>query len=147
MENEAAERLALVAEARSAAADRLVTPWWYHPILGFLVAAYLVAYTFSSTLWRGIVLVLFLASVAILARIYRAVTGVWIWGTDAGRASRWAYAMGAIMVVAMLTSLLIVGTTTLTWPVWGLAALCWIAVILLGRRFDTTLRRQLQARA
>ncbi|GIH09308.1 hypothetical protein Rhe02_73750 [Rhizocola hellebori] len=139
--------LSLVADARSAVADRLVTPWWYHPILGLLVAAYLVAYTFASTLWRALTVLAFLAAVALLARTYRAITGLWLWGTNAGRASRWAYAMGAVILIAMLASLLIATTTTLTWPTWGLAALTWATVIVLGRRFDAAVRAQLRAGA
>jgi hypothetical protein len=147
MENDPSHQLALVAQARSAAADRLVTPWWYHPILGLLVAAYVIVFSCGSTLWRAIGAVLFVASAALLARTYRAVTGVWIWGHDAGRASRWAYAAGAAIAAAMVTSWLIASSTTLIWPTWSLAALAWIAVILLGHRFDTAPRAQLRASA
>ena len=34
---DAAAALDLVAASRAALADRLVTPWWYHPALGVLV--------------------------------------------------------------------------------------------------------------
>src|SRR5699024_12311806 len=33
------DALADVAASRGSVADRLVTPWWYHPILGALIAA------------------------------------------------------------------------------------------------------------
>jgi hypothetical protein len=145
MENDPSTMLSLAAQARSAAADRLITPWWYHPVLGLLVAAYLVACTFTSPVWRAFTVIAFLGAIALLARTYRAITGVWVWGTNAGRASRWTHAMGAVIVIAMLASLLIASTTTLIWPTLCIAALTWVAVIILGRRFDTALRAQLRA--
>jgi hypothetical protein len=82
-----------------------------------------------------------------LMEIYRRVTGVWISGYGAGRASRWAIALGTLMVAAMAASYSIVSWTELTWPVWCLAAVVLVATVVLGRRFDTALRAQLRAGA
>ena len=149
MENESGAQqpdpLAMIAEARAAAADRLVTPWWYHPVLGLLVAGYVVAFSLGDTLVRSIALLVFLAGVTGLVRAYRRLTGVWLAGHEAGRASRWAYAMGATIGVLMVVSLVIAWTTSLTWPTWVIAAVVGVAMVVLGRRFDVALRAQLRA--
>jgi hypothetical protein len=70
-----------VRAGRSAAADRLVTPWWYHPILGLLMAGLLVAYGIGSMWVVGATLVIFLAGLAALVSAYRNQTGVWVSGS------------------------------------------------------------------
>src|SRR5690606_33731028 len=139
--------LTMIGEARTAAAERLVTPWWYHPILGLLLAGHLVAFSFGDTLVRSVATLLFLAGIALLVQTYRRLTGVWISGFEAGRASRWAYAMGALVGVLMVASLVIVWTTSLAWPTWVMAAVVGVAVVVRGRRFDVALRAQLRAGA
>ena len=151
MENQrrehASEALTAIAEARAAAADTLVTPWWYHPILGLLLGAHVVVFSLGTMLIQAVGLVLFLAGLALLVRAYRRLTGVWISGFDAGRASRWAYAIGGVTGLLLLASWIVVRTTSLVWPTWGLAALLCVGVVILGRRFDLALRAQLRAGA
>lgn len=150
MENENAstsEALTAIARARAAAADRLVTPWWYHPILGALLAGQLVAFSFGGTLVRLAGLAVLLAGIAVLVRAYTRLTGVWISGYDAGPASRWAYAMGAVTAVCFVISFLVARTTSLVWPTWCLAAVVLLGVVVLGHRFDAALRAQLRAGA
>ena len=151
MESDAAlppqDQLAMIAEARAAAADRLVTPWWYHPILGFLLAGYVVALSLGDTVVKVVALPVFLGGLGLLVHAYRRLTGVWISGFEAGPAGRWAYAMGGAIAVAMVGSLAISWTTSLAWPTWVLAGLLFAAVIVVGRRFDVALRAQLRAGA
>lgn len=138
------DSLAAVSEARSAAADRIITPWWYHPALGLISAAYLVAASLGSPVVLALAVGLLVGSLAVLTRAYRRLTGIWVWGTAAGRATRWAYAMGATMGAAMIASLIFLNTTSLIWPTYALAAAAGVAIVLMGRRFDDTLRRELR---
>ncbi len=148
MENQHSDQLAIIAQARAAVADRLTTPWWYHPILGLLLAGYIVAVSLGSTAVKAIAIVLFLAACGALAGAYRRLTGIWISGLDArGRAARWARALGVLVAAAMVTSWSVSYWTELTWPVWCLAAVAFAGAVFLGRRFDTALRAQLRAGA
>lgn len=148
MENEdldhPAEALAMASGARAAAAERLVTPWWYHPILGLLVGGYFVAAALGDTTVRLIGAVAFFAGLVALVSAYRRMTGVWISGLQAGRAGRWAYALTGVLVVTTAAGLAVTWSTSLTWPAWAAAAVMAIAVILLGRRFDMALRARLR---
>ena len=145
MENQPAEQLALIAAARAAVADRLTTPWWYHPILGLLLAGYLVTLSLGGTVVRAVAVVLFVVALGVLASTYRRLTGVWVSGFDAGGASRWAKALGVLAALAIATSWSVVYWTELTWPVWCLAAVMFVSTVVLGRRFDTALRAELRA--
>ena len=88
--------LQAVAAARRAAADRLVTPWWYHPVLGALFAGYAVSIALGNAwvLLGGIVV--FFAGLALLVSAYRRKTGIWLSGFQAGGATKWAYLMGVV---------------------------------------------------
>lgn len=143
--DEAAEALAMAAGARRSAADRLVTPWWYHPALGILLGGYLVAFSSWNALVIGIAVPLFFAGLGALVYAYRRLTGVWISGFAAGRASRWAYAVSVVVFVCMIAGLAISRATSLMWPSWCLAAVACMTIILIGRKFDTELRAQLRA--
>lgn len=144
MEYEAAADLAVIAQARAAVADRLITPWWYHPIFGLLLAGYVVGVSLGSTPTRLIVAMLFAVSCLALASAYKRLTGVWVSGLDAGRASRWAKALGVLMGVAAAGGWAIAWWTHLSWPSICLAAVAFVGAIVLGRRFDDALRAQLR---
>lgn len=139
--------LAEIARARTAAADRLITPWWYHPILGVLLGAHLVALSLGTTVAQLGSLLALIAGAGVLARVYSRMTGIWVTGFDAGRASRWAYAMVVLFGVCTVVSVVTARTTSLRWPTWCLAATVVAGCVLFGRRFDASLRAQLQGRA
>jgi hypothetical protein len=147
MESNAAEQLDAITDTRAAVADRLVTPWWYHPILGALIAGYVAGMGYGNTAVKLATVVLFLGGTAALANAYRRLTGVWISGLAAGRASRWATALGALIGVIAVAAWMIGDYTDLRWPVWILAAAGLIGTIILGRKFDAALRAQLRAPA
>src|SRR4051812_19326920 len=97
-------RLALdaVRHGQAAAADRLVTPAWYHPALGGLEAMLVLACG-AEALWvLPVALVLFSLGVGLLVKVYKTRTGMWISGYSAGRASRWAYCLGGLLAVCLL---------------------------------------------
>ena len=133
-----------VRAGRAAAADRLVTPWWYHPALGILLGGYIVALVLGSPNVRLLAVVVFLVGLFGLMRAYKRLTGVWISGFDAGRASRWAYAMGAAVAVAIGLAFWGHAVFDAAWPVIAAGVLAAVSVVVLGHRFDTALREQLR---
>ncbi|GLH99449.1 hypothetical protein [Phytohabitans aurantiacus] len=145
MESNNVEPLVAIAEARSALADRLITPWWYHPALGLLLAGYVVGMGLGNLAVKLAAAVLFTAGCLALGRAYRRLTGVWISGFDAGRAGRWGKALGALVGTAAISAWMIEYLTELTWPVWCLAVVSFAGAVILGRRFDDALRAQLRA--
>lgn len=147
MESHAAEQLAAISEARAAVADRLITPWWYHPVLGLLLAGYVVAMGLGASVVKMVAGLLFALGCVLLGNAYRRLTGVWVSGFDAGRASRWAFALGALIGVTALSAWALSAYTDLRWPVWALAAAGFAGTVFLGRRFDEALRAQLRATA
>ncbi|GAB7046116.1 hypothetical protein [Catenuloplanes indicus] len=147
MENDAAAQLAAINEARSTLADRLVTPWWYHPVLGLAAAGFIVGYGFGNVVVRLATAVLFVLVCLGLMRAYKRLTGVWISGFDAGRASRWAKTTGAIVGVTGITAWAIGAYTDLDWLIWCAAAVAFAVTVVLGRRYDVALRAQLRAGA
>ncbi len=145
MENKGTEDLAIIAEARAAVADRLITPWWYHPVFGLLLAGYVLGVSLGDTNAKLTTSLMFFTACLVLATAYRRLTGVWVSGFDAGPAGRWAKALGAVLGVTAAAGWAITSWTDLSWPAWCLAAVALIAGIGLGRRFDTALRAQLRA--
>lgn len=136
--------LAALRSGRSAAADRLVTPWWYHPILGLLVAGLLVAYGIGSRWVVGAALVVFFAGVAALVTAYRNRTGVWVSGFNAGGASRWAYALAALILACFAAALVARYVHHTAWAAWAAAVVALVGTVLIGRRFDVALRERIR---
>ena len=83
---DAHDALAAIARQPHEAAERLVTPWWYHPVLGVLVGGLVVAAQAASTACRIAVLVVFFVGLAALVRAYQRVTGLWVSGYRRGPA-------------------------------------------------------------
>lgn len=83
---EARAALAQVESGRSAAGRRVVTPWWFHPLLGAAFAAMLASLSLRGPV-AVVVLVLSLAAQVALYVVYRRVTGLWVnlWNVDGMR--------------------------------------------------------------
>jgi hypothetical protein len=143
MENQSNEEaraaLAAIATGRAAAADRLVTPLWYHPALGLLAAGYLVAVTLGNFVVTLIAIPIFFGGLFALITSYKKITGLWISGFKAGRASWWAAAMAVVVVTLSFLAYAEV------WSVWVAAVGIFIAVNVCGLLFDRTLRSSLRA--
>ncbi len=136
--------LAMIHEARVAAAARFVTPWWYHPVLGLILGCYLVVWTLSGTLLRLVATIVLLGCVSVLVQVYKRITGVWVNGMKAGRASRWAYLLGGVYVLALVGSILVHSTTDMVWPVIASGVVLLLGTVLIGRQFDEAFRAQLR---
>jgi len=148
MENEATHgalaALSSIEGARSVVAERLVTPGWYHPILGLLTAGLLVVLALGSLPVLLIGLVVYGAGIGVLVGAYKAKTGVWISGYSAGKTSGWAFLLSVVSLVCMLTALGFGRFGARAWPVWAAAGAIFLATIVIGRRFDAAVRAQLR---
>jgi hypothetical protein len=139
--------LAAVRIGQSAAADRLVTPWWYHPIRGLLLAGVTLAYGIGSRWVAMATVAIFFAGMIALATAYRNQTGVWVSGFNAGGASRWAYALGALAFACLAAAGVaryVHHTTWATWATWATAVVAAVGTVLIGRRFDASLRERIR---
>ena len=150
MENEsvqeARQALSAVEGARSDAANRLVTPWWYHPVLGLLAAVFVVAFSIGGT-WVVIgVAVAYFVGIGILVGAYKEKTGLWINGLRAGRASWWTLPLMVIMIAGMVGTYYLHAEHGLYWPAWVAGAVVVIAVNVFGGLFDRALRADLRSR-
>ena len=70
-----AAALADVAAGRAAAARRLATPWWYHPLLGLVVAVMVGGMSRGAS---GLVSGSGLLGFGLLLVLYRRLTGLWL---------------------------------------------------------------------
>lgn len=137
---DAAASLDLVDQARADLADRLVTPRWYHPILGLVEAAFVVSLDLPSP-WRFVLLVLGLAGLGALVRAYSRVTGLGAGGDYVKWAVGWVVGLVALVLAAMAAVLL----TDQLWVTIAAAVGVFVATIVLGRRADATVRARLRA--
>lgn len=137
---EAAAALQLVDQARADLADRLVTPAWYHPILGLLEAAFVVSLDLPRP-WDVALLVLGLGGLVALVSAYSRMTGLGFSGDYLRLAAGWVVGLVALVLAAMAAVLLFD-------PVWVTvvaAAAAFVAAIVFGRRADATVRARLRA--
>ncbi|EFQ83748.1 hypothetical protein HMPREF0063_11411 [Aeromicrobium marinum DSM 15272] len=137
--------LDIVQQARAAAADRLVTRWWYHPTLGLLFMGYTVSLSLGTRLVQIIGFVAFFAGVAILVQAYQRIAGVWPWGHQDGPATRWAYAMGAAGGIGFGTAFLLARLGAHPGWIWAIGVLLAVAVVVLGHLYDRALAADLRA--
>jgi hypothetical protein len=142
----ARDALESVRRGRAAAADRLVTPLWYHPILGLLEAMLVVAIGLGTPTMFAVAVTVFFLGIAALVTGYKALTGVWVSGIRAGGASWLAWLSGVVMAACLGGAAIVrndhVGPT---WLVWVLAALAFAAIVVIGPLFDRVVRRELRA--
>lgn len=74
---DAAAALRQVQAGRAAAARRLPTPWWFHPLLGLALATMLGAFSLPPPA-ATMVLGASLLAQLLLYGLYRRLTGVWV---------------------------------------------------------------------
>lgn len=139
-----ARALALVAASRGDIAGRLVTPWWYHPVLGVLLGGLFAAQALPTP---GVLLALpvYGVGVGLLVTAYRRRTGLWISGLHPAAPRRYV-----VLLVAVLLGLFVAGTALQRGV--GITAAPVVAgilvvplVVVVGRRFDDALRAGLRA--
>lgn len=94
--------LAQVQSGRDAAARRVITPWWFHPLLGAALAGMFAAFSLRGPV-VVMVLVLSLAAQGALYALYRRLTGLWVntWHVDGMRAPAAAATVVALLVASV----------------------------------------------
>lgn len=143
---EAQAALAAVEQSRSDIADRLYTPWWYHPALGLLVGG-LITVAFADLPFAVLigVIIAYGAGLAALVTAYRRKSGVWLNGSEGGpKSHRSIYRFfGALLVVIIIGAAFAIGME-IRWtaPVTGLVVA--VALTVWGRHFDKVLRAELR---
>jgi hypothetical protein len=137
---DAREALEAVAQGRREAADRLVTPWWYHPILGLLIGALIVVQGTHSFVLKTAVPIAVLGGAGALIASYTRLTGLWVSGYRRGPAGRWTVAL----VVGYLAAYGVAagfGSLAASIPA---GAFVFVFTVVVGRGFDEALRREIR---
>jgi len=147
---EAAAALDLVDASRTHIADRLITPWWYHPALGSVFGAFFMIQTVDSRGLKFALIIPWAIAGAAVVDAYRrrtgiARTGLWVNSFPTGRARR-----EAIILVAALAALFVAAVVLDGAAGWDAApvvagVLVVPCVTVLGRRLDRSLRDDLCA--
>lgn len=143
------DALADVAASRSSVADRLITPWWYHPALGMILAALvLVGALDLHNAVRIPVAVACAAAIGLLVSAYQRVTGLWVDIRNLGPVSlRWWFAY-LVMVVVVVGISLVPSFTDRGLPGWTTALLVvviLVGTIVLGRGMDAAMRAEIRS--
>lgn len=140
---EAREALHEVAAGRRHAAGRLSSPPWYHPLLGLLLGAVFAAQAAHSTLVVGAVVAGFGGGLALLAEAYRRRTGVWASGYRRGPSGRVSLLLAAVLVALYAAAAAGDYLLGARWSFLAAGIAVVPVVVVLGRRFDETLRAEL----
>ncbi|WP_100365126.1 hypothetical protein [Diaminobutyricimonas aerilata] len=127
-------------------AQHVVTPWWYHPALGAVVALL----TGAQALPMPVAIVLVavgIAALPVLTTTYSRRYGVAVSQPAGPRSRRLLHLALAMVIAAMAASLTIRLGALPTW--WALAptTLAFAMTVVLGRRYDGALRDELAHRA
>jgi len=138
--SEARDALAHLDDDGGRLAERMVTPWWYHPILGLFVALIVIAPALGSAL-SFVALALGVIGPLLLGAVYRRRYGIWPTGSGAGIGI--LLLVAAILVLSMLAGAFIGYTDLPPWWAAVPAAVAFGATVLLGRRYDDALRGEL----
>jgi hypothetical protein len=144
-QDEAAAALASVGATRAQLADRITTPGWYHPVLGLLAGGLIASSELDNLAVFFAALLVYAVGCGVLISSYRRLTGVWVSGLRRGPAGRVSLLLvGTLYIIAGLAALAGLGLGVPgAFVVGGVVA--FVAVVVLGRRFDDALRRELRA--
>lgn len=136
-----------VRAARETAAARLVTPGWYHPCLGVIMAVLVAVAALGRDATTVAVLVMAaVASAVALVGTYRKRYGVWVGPAQAGPRSRPAWVAYSIAVAALLLAAAAVrGFDLSPWLGWSCAVLMFVVVGVGGPVIDRRLRDDIRA--
>lgn len=141
-----AESLAAVSSSRSEIADRLVTPWWYHPALGALlgVQALIVGASLGTA---GLALMLFpILGMLGLATVYSHMTGIDL--SSLGGRGRQARGLQWVLfgfgTAGLLVSVVLGNFMAIGWVPWAVAGFELVMATVVGRAYDRALRAELR---
>ena len=145
------DALADVAASRDSVADRLTTPWWYHPALGAILAAIvLVAALDLNTIVRLVVSLACAVGLGLLVTAYQRATGLWVDIRNLGPVSvRWWLAYVVLIVVVVGTAL-VPSFTDVSLSVRVavmLTVVVFLGIVVLGRKMDEAMRAEIRSDA
>lgn len=135
-----------VDDSRAAIAERLVTPWWYHPCLGLVLAALVVAVgaRLPAPATLGIEAVAVVA-LGVLVSSYKRLTGLWVSLQSAGPRARRAWAVYAIPTVVCVLAAAALSPWLPLWVLGLLAGVVLVATVVCGRHMDDVLREEIRS--
>lgn len=136
--SEAQQALSEIADARANLAGRLVTPWWYHPALGFLLAGYVAVASTALFTEVLLALVVFVIGLVSLVALYKAKTGM-------APRFRWRRSGSSWLLLFIYFACAFVALPAgrmwgMPWLSWILAAVIFTSTVVIGRRNDNSLR-------
>lgn len=138
--------LAAAESAQGSIADRLITPWWYHPALGAIIAAlFAVVALDTSTVTMIVVEVVAVVCLGMLVAAYKRITGVWAGFGSAGPRTRRTWILYMVPLVVLLVAA-VIWSGRFSWPlvlVLGLAVVAWTT--WRGRVIDEALRQEIRS--
>lgn len=125
-------------------AARLVTPWWYHLVLGVIVAAAIGAQALPRVS-SMVVIVLIIVWIPFLLKAYTSRYGLSMTQPAGPRGRRILLLILAVLALLMGSGVLLKLNSIS--PVWVLvpAVLGFFATVWLGRRYDAVLRSEISA--
>lgn len=131
---------ALDADA-SQLAERLVTPWWYHLILGVIVAAAIVAPTLPKVSSMT-VFVMIIVWIPFLMKAYTSRYQISMTQPAGPRSRRLLLLTLAVLAALMASTVLLKLFSISLWWVVVPAAIGFVVTVVLGRRYDAVLRSE-----
>lgn len=137
-----ADALADVARTRSVVADRLITPVWYHPILGASLGLLIIALAQDNLAIQLTLSAAALMAIAITMRAYQRITGLWVDTKNLGPRGRRLHRTYAALVLLCLAAAFIPAEDL--WIGWGAAMIAFAATVIMGRRLDELLREEIR---
>ncbi|MBO0596270.1 hypothetical protein I2485_00545 [Nesterenkonia sp. E16_7] len=149
--SEESDALDAVATARRRLAERLYTPWWYHPVLGLLLGTLVLQ--LGGVLGRPAMFLIPVPvlGIIVLGRIYRRLSGIDLYGDEAldggqsGRSLLAIYVSG--ITICFAAGFLLGNQLGIAWTPWVIAAILVVGTVVVGRRYDGLLRTQLRSAA
>lgn len=141
---EAREALSRLQSDDRKLAERLVTPRWYHPALGLIVAVITVSQALPSPASTA-VLAVSIVAILVLIITYTRLYGVWADRPTGPQSKRLLFTMVLIVILALVSNV-VVKLADLA-PLWALlpAAVAFGATVVIGPRYDAALRSELTA--
>lgn len=143
----AAGALANVQATNAASGARVITPLWYHPILGLIQATFVLLIGLEiPDVVRLPILLVCLVGIGLLVSAYRKVSGVWVGTLSAGpRAKKPWIVYVVVVIIFLLVAVISRESFALTWPVIAAAVGTFLATVILGPLVDRGLRADIAA--
>lgn len=134
--------LAFLDEDGARLAERVITPWWYHPILAVIVAGIVISQSLPGA-WGAALLPLAIVGIPLLVLAYTKRSGVAITQPAGPRSTRLLLVLVSIMIMALGSTVVLRFTDSSPWWAQIPAVIAAVATVLLGRHYDAVLRQEL----